>query len=325
MFIKYPFLKYVAATLLGLFVLCILIILWIFFWPLTDKRLQTGAEASATYSQAIEKIAKINKLETEKKVEKTCESQLLTHGQKTAKTVVMFHGVTACPSQFRELAEQFFASGYNVYIPRAPYHGTSNPKDHGQVTAQELVTYANESITAATGLGEEVGAIGLSGGAVVATWAAEYRPEVQRLLTLSPFYETAASQAPKWQLPMLKKLHGFHILPEAFSGENNTGFSLRALANYLIVVENLKKDPSNLHLKSIGTVVSASDDVIDLDLALTIPSKIAKSNNLTLLSRTLPKEWNVGHAIVAPDEKGVAERKAELFSLYQAFYEGRQP
>jgi len=296
-----------------------------YFWPTTDRTLQISHPNSLTYDQAVARISIINKNETASGALPECKSRLLTHGQSVAKTVVMMHGITACPKQFGALAEQFYDQGYNVYVPRAPYHGLADTKLHQQVTARLLADYADQSVTVATGLGREVGVIGLSGGAAVATWAAEYRPEVARLLVLSPFYEPAASQAPKWQLPLLKKLYGYHLLANQFSGPNGTGFSLYALANYMILTDNLKKDPSNLHLKTIGVVTSAADDVIDHTVAVTIPQTIADKNNLTLLQRQLPREWNVGHAIVAPDEKGVSEHQSQLFALYPAFYEGRQP
>ena len=307
------------------FAVIVLLGMVFYFWPTTNKKLQIGAAQSMSYSRATENIKAITAKESADGVVSGCSSTLLTHGTKTSRAVVMFHGITACPSQFGELAKKFFAEGYNVYVPRAPYHGFADVRQHKNVTAEELVAYANDSITTVTGLGDEVGVIGLSGGGAVATWAAEYRPEVQRLLVLSPFYEPAASQAPKWQLPLLKKLYGYHLLANQFSGPNDTGFSLWALANYLIVTDNLKKNPSDLNLKSIGVVTSAADAVIDLRLAVSIPQTIANKNGLTLRQRELPLEWNVGHAIVAPDETGVAEHKQELYVLYQAFYEGREP
>lgn len=295
-----------------------------YFWPTTDRKFQIGTTESATYEQSVEHVALLNKEESQDGVLDKCASTLMSHGKKTAKTVVMLHGITACPEQFKELGKQFFDQGYNVYIPRAPHHGLTDTKQHKNVVTQELVDYANDSVTTATGLGDEVGVIGLSGGGAIATWAAEYRSEVSRLLILSPFYEPDASQAPKWQLPLLKKLYGYHLLANAYSGPNETGFSLWTLANYLILTDNLKENPTGLNLKSIGVVTSAADDVIDHKLAASIPQTIADKNDLTLLQRELPKEWNVGHAIVSPTETGVPKHKQELYKLYQAFYEGRK-
>jgi carboxylesterase len=239
----------------------------------------------------------------------------------------MLHGVTACPNQFDGLAKVFYDAGYNVYVPLAPHHGQVDKKEHGKVTAQELVDYVNSSMTLGTGLGEELGVVGLSGGGMLATWASEYRPEVSRALLLSPFYEPAAEQAPKWQLPFLSVLYGYRILPDRFiepANPDEAAFSYSALANYFILTKNLKKSPDNLPLKSLAVVTSDSDDQIDLTMAKEIPQNIAaKNQQMTFLETTLPAEWDVGHDIVSLENKNVASRSQQLFNLYFNAYEGR--
>lgn len=178
----------------------------------------------------------------------------------------------------------------------------------------------------ATGLGEEVGVAGLSGGAMLSTWAAHHRPEVEHALLLSPFYEPAASQAPKWQLPLLKTVHGNHLVEDQFSNgadAENPGFSYRALAQYLIVGDNLKKSPEGLGLESVAVVVAEDDELIDHELAFSIPGETAEANDLELLSAQLPAEWKIGHEITGMDVVGYDRHRDALFSLYQAFYEGR--
>ena len=49
----------------------------------------------------------------------------------------------------------------------------------------------SRSLDLATGLGDEVGVVGISGGAAPATWLTVHRP-VARLLALSPFYAPSA-------------------------------------------------------------------------------------------------------------------------------------
>jgi esterase/lipase len=313
--------------LLGIIGVILLVVAAIYLWPLGNKNLQTGTPATVTYTDAKTRIAATQAREATAGVTDACKSIFLDHGQKTAKTVVMFHGVTACPGQFKELAQVFFDAGYNVYVPLAPHHGTPDKKAHGQVTSQKLVDYVNESVTTATGLGDDLGTAGLSGGGMLATWAAEYRPEVKRLLVMAPFYEPSPAQAPKWQLPLLHVLYGFHILPDNFiepSTPDGAAFSYRALANYDIVTKNLKKSPTGLSLKSIAVVTSASDDQIDPELAVSIPKSIADANNLSLLETVIPADWNAGHAIVATDNPGVAKYKDRLFPLYFDYYEGKQ-
>lgn len=315
----------IAITLLIL--IPALLIATIYFWPLKSKQLQTSTPETVSYQQAMDRFAAQKKREIERKVITECKSRLLTHGNKAAKTVVMFHGVTACPKQYDGLAKVFFDAGYNVYVPRAPYHGTPDKNDHGQITSANLIAYVNDSITTATGLGDELGVVGLSGGGMLATWAAEYRPEVTRLLTLSPFYEPAAAQAPKWQLPFLHVLYGLHIIPDKFiepATPKDASFSYRALANYDIVTKNLKANPTGLNLQSVALVISDSDDQIDLNLANSIPQKIAEANNLSLIKTHLPADWNAKHDIVSLANDAIVARQAELFQLYLNSYEGKR-
>jgi len=309
--------------------LVLLIVAAIYFWPLKSKHLQTGAPASVNYTQAIKQHAAIIQEEKDASVLDDCTSKLYTHNKRTDKTVVMLHGVTACPKQYEGLAATFFEAGYNVYVPRAPHHGFSDNKRHGEVRASELVDYVNQSVTLATGLGDEVGVVGLSGGGMLATWAAEYRPEITRALILSPFYEPAAAQAPKWQLPFLNVLYGFHILPDQFTvpaTADGAAFSYSALANYNIVTKNLKSNPDNVSLKSLAVMMSEDDDQIDLDLARSIPKTIADANQSMFFSTTdLPADWKLGHDIASLDNKNVAARSDQLFDLYLTAYEGKQP
>lgn len=312
--------------ILSLFAIIAIVVATVYFWPLRSSALQTGTPKTISYQQSQSEYASLIQSESVRGITESCQSKQLTHGHKTEKVVVMFHGVTVCPNQYDGLAKVFFDAGYNVYIPRAPYHGTSNKKDHGQVTAQNLVDYVNTSITAATGLGDELGVVGLSGGGMLATWASEYRPEVKRALILSPFYEPAANQAPKWQLPFLHVLYGFHILPDNFiepATPDGAAFSYRALANYDIVTKNFKKDPSGLSLQSIAVVTSDSDDQIDMSLAKSIPQSIATANDIPITATELPADWNVGHDIVSLKNKEVATRQSQLFTLYLNSYENK--
>lgn len=51
-----------------------------------------------------------------------CESVLLDHGETVDVAVVLFHGLTNCPKQFVEFAEELHADGANVLILRAARH-----------------------------------------------------------------------------------------------------------------------------------------------------------------------------------------------------------
>ncbi|MDR7328850.1 alpha/beta fold hydrolase [Corynebacterium guangdongense] len=298
----------------------------VYFWPHTSAHRQTGVVDSVTYDAALERVEDKIGEDQANNVTEECRSTLLTHGERTAHTVVFLHGVRQCPHQFEDITRYFYEQGYNVYAPVAPAHGTADPLYHANVTADGLVDFVNDAVTTATGLGEEVGVVGLSGGGMLSTWAAEYRPEVEHALLLSPFYEPAPSQSPKWQLPLLKTLHGNHLIGDEFSNgveAENPGFSYRALAQYLIVGDNLKKEPTNLGLESIAVVVAEDDELIDHELAHDIPAEIARDNGLELLSAEIPAQWEIGHEITGMNVEGYQEHRDVLFDLYVNLYEGR--
>lgn len=93
------------------------------------------------------------------------------------KPIDFFHGFTSCPEQFRELGEQFFEQGYNVYIPRMPHHGHADQLSDAllNTSSEELAAFATESIDIARGLGDEVTVGGLSGGGTITAWIAQER------------------------------------------------------------------------------------------------------------------------------------------------------
>lgn len=118
-----------------------------------------------------------------------CLPNALTHGEKTDKVVVFFHGFTSCPEQFRELGEQFYELGYNVYIPRMPHHGHTDQLSEAllETSAEELAAFASESIDIARGLGDEVTVGGLSGGGTITAWVAQEHEDVEHAVMIAPF------------------------------------------------------------------------------------------------------------------------------------------
>ena len=121
--------------------------------------------------------------------------------------VVLFHGFTACPQQYFELADQLASRGFTVLLPLLPGHGraptvastskvdqiadlpTGRLGDLGSYRKSyaALVTRMN---AVADGFGGERIIGGLSLGAAMASYAAAVRPDLwQRQLLLSPLFE----------------------------------------------------------------------------------------------------------------------------------------
>ncbi len=108
-------------------------------------------------------------------------------------TVVMLHGYSAGPWQFRELAGRFHDAGYNVFAPRMPGHGYMAPDGTpsgvriprmGQPGAWDR--FIDETYARAASLGAPVHAIGLSGGGNVALRMAE-RHNLAGVAAMAPY------------------------------------------------------------------------------------------------------------------------------------------
>ncbi len=319
-----------AAALGGkkiiLIVICVIIALiagfaaWAFLWPSRSADLQKADIQRRDYNQSVADIKKVIADDTaNSQVRPDCRPILKTHGKKTARAVMILHGVSGCPNGPAELAERFYQAGYNVYVPRAPHHGLSDKKLHSQVRAAELVKFMSDSAGLVSGLGDELGVIGHSGGGTLATWLTQYGGGLfSRVLLIAPYYEPDASKAPKWQMPLLRNVYGSHLLPDQFFDDI---LSYRALANYMIIKQNYRNDLKAEGLKYVGLIIGSEDDLIDKTMALNIAEGMAKASGARFSYETTPAYMGAGHELLSPDDKIVKKYKKELYDMYVRVYE----
>ena len=319
-----------AAALGGkkiiLIVTCVILALiagfaaWAFLWPSRSADLQKADIQRRDYNQSVADIQKVIADDTaNSEVRPDCRPILKTHGKKTARAVMILHGVSGCPNGPADLAERFYQAGYNVYVPRAPHHGLSDKKLHSQVRAAELVKFMSDSAGLVSGLGDELGVIGHSGGGTLATWLAQYGDGLfSRVLLLAPYYEPDASKAPKWQMALLRNVYGNHLIPDQFFDDI---LSYRALANYVIIKQNYRNDLKAEGLKYVGLIIGSEDNLIDKDMALSIAEGMAKASGARFSYETTPAYMDAGHELLSPDDKIVKKYKKELYDMYVRVYE----
>ncbi len=145
-------------------------------------RLERQPRPLSSYDQAVARIAAVQAQEQARgDINPVCTTQLLTHGGRTAKAMVFFHGFTSCPAQFAALGRVYFERGYNVYIPRIPHHGMADLMSDAlkQLTAEELAAFGMEAVDVAHGLGEQVSICGLSMGGALVAWLAQVRDDIE--------------------------------------------------------------------------------------------------------------------------------------------------
>jgi esterase/lipase len=158
------------------------------FIPTSTGKLKPRPRPCTGYEDAVARFEKIFKPQDDDSVMPETYSLLLTHGHKTENSIVLIHGITSTPHQFERFGRQLHAQGYNVVIPRMPYHGFKDRErgDLKLITAEKLREYADNAVDIARGLGENVSVVGLSGGGVVAGWLAQFRHDVRRAVLIAP-------------------------------------------------------------------------------------------------------------------------------------------
>ncbi len=179
----------VWTTLLAIIGILLILFALMAFLPVRVNDTSVSNPA-ASHAEAVARVDAIRATEEASgEINPVCLSNALTHGEKTEKVVVFYHGFTSCPEQFRELGEQFFEQGYNVYIPRMPHHGHADQLSEAllKTSAEELAAFATESIDIARGLGDELTVGGLSGGGTITAWVAQEHEDVEHAVMVAPF------------------------------------------------------------------------------------------------------------------------------------------
>jgi hypothetical protein len=104
-------LKIIGYIVLALVALVLAAYLGIYLWSLTMPAIQPMALASTPnpaqdYEDA---MARFDALVAEERargdIDEKCLPYALTHGQRTERSIILFHGLTACPFQYHELAQ----------------------------------------------------------------------------------------------------------------------------------------------------------------------------------------------------------------------------
>lgn len=115
-------------------------------------------------------------------------TRVLAHGRRTDRALLLLHGFTNSPRQMSDLGELAFERGWNVFIPRLPYHGLRDRMTDALAGLSEadLKTAASESLAAASLLGERLDVLGFSMGGVMAAWLGQTQ-DLHSVTAIAPF------------------------------------------------------------------------------------------------------------------------------------------
>jgi pimeloyl-ACP methyl ester carboxylesterase len=215
---------------------------------------------------------------------------------------------------FEQLGEQLFEMGFNVLIPLAPEHGEAD-REHStlaDLTAEELIAYGNDAVDIATGLGDEVTVLGLSGGGAVAAYLAQFRDDVDAAITVAPFLGLRQVPAPltsalvnladllppiAWGIPESLATDGEYA---PYAGlDNNT----RAAAAYMRLGRMVLDDAAATGHRAgrTVTVVNEGDDTVNNDLAEELTRRWRALAAGATDAYRFPASLGLPHDLVGPD------------------------
>jgi alpha-beta hydrolase superfamily lysophospholipase len=285
------------------------------------ESLQSHPNPTVDYTDAVTRFQQIQKIEGPE-INPVCRSILLTHGLRTERAVVFFHGYTNCPEQFRELGKIFYDIGYNVLIPRLPRHGMADRRveNLSSLKAEELRECADNSVDIACGLGQKVYVAGLSAGGTLSAWIAQNRREVTRAALIAPALGLSRRDGTHFQkgiallLPFLPDIRTdwFSVDPDSLD-HTYPGFSSRALGQLLRVsvatfAGALDRAPA---VHDVVLLTSQSDDAVSDYLAWQLIGLWRSKGLFKFSAVDFPKAMKIEHDMIDP-----AQRNQQIQIVY---------
>lgn len=258
----------------------LIVILLLAIMPIDISDLASNPNPATSYADSVQRIQSVL-AEEDGQVCDICGTRFYTHGDRTKKVVVLVHGLTNSPRQFEELGQMLFKDGYNVLIPRMPFHGlkTHTVSELGNTTTEDLRLFSDEIADMAAGLGEEVTVVGLSGGGTVAAWIAQNRSDVDKAVLIAPLYGVAT--VPPFANKMLGNL--FVRIPDitwASSSEPPResvylGWSTRGVAEYMVFSRAAKPvaDGEPAQVGNIVLVTNGNDHTVNNGMSEAVAEK----------------------------------------------------
>jgi carboxylesterase len=168
---------------------CVLAAGFVIQTPWNVSNLSSHPNPAESYAEAEQRAEQLRAQEAAE-MNPVCQLQMMTHGKKVDRAIILVHGYTNCPQQFKELGQRFYDSGYNVLIAPLPHHGLADrmTEAQAQLNAEELARYADAVVDMAQGMGDQVVMMGISAGGVTTAWAAQHRADLDAAVIISPAF-----------------------------------------------------------------------------------------------------------------------------------------
>ncbi len=287
------------------------------------------------YATAMEQIAALEALDGPD-VNSVCHSRALTHGQQTENAIVLIHGMTNCPEQFSDFAPLLYERGYNVLIPRQPRNGLAdrNTKALAGLTVEELKAYGENVTNIAQGLGRRVTVLGISAGATIAAWLAQFHTGIDLAVVIAPLLgilpqlpspiNDGANRAVMNIFSTIPNIMTQSIRPfKAGPDYGYYGFSTRSLATVMRmgadVMRAAQTTPPATH--SIIMILNQNEDAINSLMATHLADRW-RAHGAAVKTYTFPKSAHLGHDIIDPRQPN--QRVAYVYPILLDLILGRE-
>jgi alpha-beta hydrolase superfamily lysophospholipase len=283
--------------------------------PVGPGRFPSRSQPAAGYDEALRRVAAAAARDGPG-VSPECRTRLMTHGRRTARAIVLLHGLTNCPEQFRTLGERLYERGANVYIPRLPEHGLADRMStgHARLDAAALVRVTDEAMDAAHGLGDSVVVVGLCVGGTMAAWAAQERPDVARAVVIAPLQGLALARGPLTTpvMRMMQALPNLFVWWDGRARQDLPGpkhvyprFSTRSVAQTLLLAGGIEADARRGRPRAGALVVVTvgSDAAVD-NGAVHRLVRAWRGHGARVATYDFPARLALNHDIVDPEQVG---------------------
>jgi len=311
-----PAVKRIALVLAALVAL-VAVVLALLARPLAPPGLDSHARPAMGYGEARRLVDSIRTGEGDA-IAGGCRTLWLDHGVRTARVVVLLHGLTNCPAQCDSLARLAFATGANVLVPRLPHHGYADRMTEAlaQTKAAELCAFTDRVLDAAAGLGDTVIVAGLSTGGVMAAWAAQERADVGRAVVIAPMIGWSGAPGPRLTAMLTR---AGSVLPNAFVWWDDERkqdlpgpkhvyprFATRAVAATMQVgaaalAGAARRPPA---CRSMVVVTVGGDEAADNGAAAALAGRWREHGTAEVRTYEFPAALRLNHDIVDPEQVG---------------------
>lgn len=283
---------------------------------------------AADYAEALALLERIEALDGPD-INPVCRTSALLHGAMTDRAIVLIHGMTNCPYQYRQLAPLFFEQGYNVLLARQPCDGLRDRDTRAlaRLTPAEAANYGNGVVDIARGLGRHVTVAGLSAGGTIAAWLAQTRADVDAAAPIAPLFgllpnlptlNTAANDLVSGlfeTLPniMTQRVNGAKRIPS----QSYYGFATRGLAAAMRLGREVagaaRKGPPAAG--RIVLILNAADPAVNNKLSLDV-LRAWQAHGARASLYTFPRKLGLIHDIIDPQQP-----KQQIDIIYPALLE----